>query len=124
MISRSKIKNAFIALSGAILLGSLIQAAPAEARHWHGWGGYDRHVIVHRHVVHRPAIRRVVHLHRPVVYRPRPYMRRIVVVERPYYRRIGYGPGWHYRGGYWPGWHYRHRHEHPRCLLPERYLCR
>ena len=68
-----------MALSGAIFLGAFAQAAPVQARHWDGWGEYDRHVVVHRHVVHRPMVRRVVYVHRL-----RPIVRRVVIVEQPY----------------------------------------
>lgn len=121
MITRSKIKNTLVVLSGAILLGSFVQATSAEAGHWHGWGGYDRHVV-HRPVLHRPLVRRVIYVDRPLAYRPRPLVRRVVIVERPFYPRLRYG--WRHRGGYGAGWHHRRWHNRPRCFLPERYLCR
>ncbi len=124
MIARSKIKTTLMALSGAIFLGAFAQAAPVQARHWDGWGGYDRHVVVHRHVVRRPVVRRVVYVDRPVFYRPRPVVRRVVIVERPYSPRVRYGYGWHRRIGYRPGWADYRWHDQPRCWLPERYLCR
>jgi len=123
MILRSKIRNALIALSGAMLLGPLVSMSPAEAGSRHGWRGY-RPVVVHRHVVHRPVVRRVVYVHRPVIYRPRPVVRRVVVVERPYYPRVRYGHRWRHRVGFGPGWHHRRWRDRPRCWLPERYLCR
>jgi len=108
MIARSKTKNAIIALSGAILLGAFTQIAPAQARHWDGWGGYNRHVIVHHHVVHRP----------------RAVVRRVVIVERPYYARVHSRYGWRHHVGHRPGWAHHRWHDRPRCWLPERYLCR
>ena len=47
MISRAKIKNALLALAGTVLFGSIASPGPAEARNWHGWGGYTRPVVVH-----------------------------------------------------------------------------
>ncbi len=108
-----------MALSGAIFLGAFAQAAPVQARHWDGWGEYDRHVVVHRHVVHRPMVRRVVYVHRP-----RPIVRRVVIVEQPYSPRARYRYGWHRRIGHYPGWADYHWDDRPRCWLPERYLCR
>ncbi len=124
MIQRSKIKKMVFALAGAALAGVLGSAAPAEAGHRYGYGyGYapSRTVVVHRHVVRRPVVERVVYVHRPVVYRPRPVVRRVVVVHRPYRHRVHYGYGYGHRVGYRPGW--RH-HDRPRCWLPERHLCR
>ncbi len=131
MITRSKIKKIALALSGAVLAGTLAAAAPAEAGHRAGWGAH-RHVIVHRPVAYRPVVRRVVTVHRPAVYRRvayrpvvtvhrpvvyRPADRRVVVVERGFHP--GHGHGWRRRVGHHPGWHDR-----PRCWLPERHLCR
>lgn len=132
MTLRSKIRNAFAALAGAVLLGSVAGPAPAEAS-YRGWGpGYDQ-VVVHRHGVHRPVVRRVVHVHRPYYrprpvvervvyvdrpyYRPRPVVRRVVHIERPYYSRVRYSHG-HGHGWRHGGW------DRPRCWLPERHLCR
>ena len=120
MIVRSKIKNTLSALSGAVLLGTFAQTTPAEARHWQAWDGYDRHVVVHHHIVSRSVARRVVH-----VYRPLPDVRRVVVVERSYYYpRARHRYGWHHRVAYRPGWTRYGWHDRPRCWLPERYLCR
>ncbi len=122
MIQRSKIKKMVLALAGAALAGVLGSAAPAEAGHRYGYGyAPSRTVVVHRHVVRRPVVERVVYVHRPVVYRPRPVVRRVVVVHRPYRHRVHYGYGYGHRVGYRPGW--RH-HDRPRCWLPERHLCR
>ncbi len=118
MIARSKIKKTILALSGTICLGVFAQAAPVQARHWDGWGGYDRHVVVYRHVVHRPVARRVVYV------RSRPIVRHVVIVERPYDPPVRYGYRWHRRIGDHPGWADHHWHDRPRCWLPERYLCR
>ena len=60
MNTRCKSKRLLLALSGALTLGSLAGAAPADAGYRHGWGGY------HDDVVHRPVVRRVVVVDRPV----------------------------------------------------------
>jgi hypothetical protein len=102
MSAHPKFKNFIIALTGAVLAGSLAWAVPAEA----GYQGGYRDVVVYRHVVQRPVVRRVV------------------IVERPYYPRVRYSYGWHHRVGYRPGWRHRRWHDRPRCWLPERHLCR
>jgi len=132
MIVGSKTKKTLLAVSAAFLLSPFAFASSADARPWDRWGGgYGRHVVVHRTIVHRPVVRRVVYGHRPVVYRPyRRVVRRVVFVERPYYRRAryaygyGYGYGWRHRVSYRPGWHYGGWRDRPRCWLPERHLCR
>lgn len=105
MSVRFTFKKTLLAISGAILVGSLAQAAPAEARHRDGRGGHDRRAVVHRYEVHRPVVRRVV------------------VVERPYYPRVRRGYGWRHHVDYRPG-RRRGWRDRPRCWLPERYLCR
>lgn len=120
MIPGFKLPRVFLSLAGAALAGVVVQAAPAEAGYRHH-GGYGDHVVVHRHVAHRPLVRRVVVVHRPALrrvaygapaYGYRPH-RRVVVIDRPYHR-VGY------RGG----WRHHRWHDRPRCFLPERYLCR
>lgn len=119
MKTSPRLKRALLALSGSLLLGAFAGAAPADAGHRHGYGGY-RHVVVERHVVRRPVVRRVVIVERPVVYRPRPLVR-TVVIRRPYYAAAPYG----YREKVvYRRPHHGRWHDRPRCWLPERHLCR
>jgi hypothetical protein len=123
MTAQSKLKNTLLALGATILLAPFVTDTSAQAGHRYGWGGgYGRHVVVHRHVVHRPIVRRVVYrpyrpvvrrvvvVERPIIYRPfRPAFRRVVVVHRPFFPRVRYGHfgrpyGWGHRVAFGPRW--------------------